>query len=335
MEQFYIHLKADSPTLFSVNGNVVGACENPNNKISILTDQRELFLCCYPLNNKADKSRSLSYAAKLTLGSNITCSSDSVTITCYPANHIEVLCHNFSVAYFSTPQKLTSLSLANGNIVTLFEDTKQTFVIENDDLLFSFTLPTILTEYEITETTLQATNCVMLRGKVSADEKAYLLVVGYVNNGYEHLIDLLADKIEESPNGEVASLEMVIDIAKHGYVEKYSFDGNRFTLKDNYTVYMDSAPQLVTHPHLVPYAFMEALNVDNLKLARAYLDQTLSQSLSDAHLRTFFDDYAEVCWNAYDNRAQSLAVICGEKVRKAKIFDFTLAGNKITNITSG
>ena len=333
MEQYFLHLKSASPTMFTLNGNVVGTTEKPNSKVSVLTDEREVFLCCYPLNAERAGRRNLSYAAKLTLGLTPKCSSEYITLTKYPHNHIEVLSTDFGIANYVAPKMLSELALSRGDAAMLFSDACQTFIVEGQqDLLFSFSLPQVLTGYEITEQTIQTTPLVKLTGKTE-DGKQYLLVVGYVNNGYEHLIDILSDKIEFSDQGELSSLELVSDIAGHGYVEKYTFDGSSFTLQDNYTVYMDSEPHLTLTPHLMPYAFMEALNVNNLKLARHYLSSELSSALSDQHLRTFFGDYCEVCWNAYSERPLSLAVIYGEHVRTAKIFDFCLHGNKISNIT--
>jgi len=333
MEQYFLHLKSLSPSLLTINGNVVGAIELPTDKISIITDERELYLCSYPLIAKKKAGRSVSYAAKLVLQEALSCSSELITLTRFPNNHIEAICSDLVIPHYTTPKGLAQLTLSTGHVATLFEDANQTFIIESSDLLFTFTLPAKLSEYEINETTIQNTRCIKLNG-ISAEDKQYVLIVGYIDSGYEHLLDVLADKIEETTEGEINSLEIVRDLAKHGYVEKYSFDGRCFNLSDNYTVYMNSAPEIAPNPHLIPYAFIEAVNVSNLNLARKYLDSELSSALSDQHLRTFFEDYCEVCWNAYEDRPLSLAVIYGEKVRVAKIYDFALDNNKITNITS-
>ncbi|MCL2539963.1 MAG: hypothetical protein FWE53_00815 [Firmicutes bacterium] len=326
--EHHLHIKSAAPMLITLNGTVAGTLENNAQKISAKVADHEVFLCCYPIGAK---SSSLSYAAKLNLGNNPSCSSDNIVVTVYPNNHIELLCRPFLIAQYAPPKELCSCSINNGT-AALVETNVQSIIINENSKQYSFALPEPLNEYALESVALDKIKCVKLSGK-TAHNRQYLLYAGLMANRWEHLLDLTADKIEAGSDNSITSLALANDIAKHGYVEKYVLSESGFSLAESYTVYMNEKPQLTANPHLMPYAFMEAINISNLPLARKYLSEDLSTALNNEHLLTFFGDYSEVCWHNYADTPTSLAVIYGDNLREAKIFNFVIDDGKITNIT--
>ena len=81
----------------------------------------------------------------------------------------------------------------------------------------------------------------------------------------------------------------------------------------------------------LPWAFMEAINVKNFKLARSYLHPSLSQALQDEHLGNFFGDFLEVlpCVNGEFN---VLSLSYQGNPRFVKNYKFDLTENRILNI---
>jgi hypothetical protein len=86
----------------------------------------------------------------------------------------------------------------------------------------------------------------------------------------------------------------------------------------------------------VPFAFLEALAVNNYTLARTYLTDELNDSLEDEHLEAYFGDFVEIAPAEYEQNAINKIVVIEEnKKRQAKVFEVLLEKNKISNFSEG
>ncbi len=122
------------------------------------------------------------------------------------------------------------------------------------------------------------------------------------------------------------------DMAKHGIIAELDFSKNPYAYNTQ-AVYINNKPNIIKNDMLVPYAFLEALQINNYKLANQYLSQELSTKLKVEHLKSFFGDFVDICQNRYcDNDCQIALIYPVKHGNMAKLFKFDIKNNKINNI---
>ena len=67
---------------------------------------------------------------------------------------------------------------------------------------------------------------------------------------------------------------------------------------ENYQVYLDNY-KATTHPSLIPYSFLEAVQNQNYKLAEGYIDKNLIQA-DETKLKQYFGDINKIYYNCYN-----------------------------------
>ena len=164
-------------------------------------------------------------------------------------------------------------------------------------------------------------------GKTQKNQDYLLIFCNFFCN-----LEIWGDIIETSEN-EIKILNYQNDIARHAIIQTYSKVTQDFVLSDEYTVCLDNEPKTVCEDKLIPWAFCEAVNISNIKLARQYLSDELNTMLSDEHIKTFFGDFDEFKWNKYSLQENTICFLYGHREKTCKKFLFEISQNKISNIS--
>jgi len=144
------------------------------------------------------------------------------------------------------------------------------------------------------------------------------------------LADFLADKIEVNKD-IISILTKKNDMAKHATVAKYKLNANKIVKIEKYLTCLKSK-SLINDEILIPYAFLEAIQVKNFILAREYLTESTSKALTDLHLENYFGKIYDIKQSHLDEQNILAVVYKNEHSYFAKYFKFTLINNKIDNI---
>ena len=121
-------------------------------------------------------------------------------------------------------------------------------------------------------------------------------------------------------NGSIEILTNLNDIAKHSIIT--TITNNNISKK---TVYQFSHPMLTNCKKIIPIAFLQALKVDNINLAKHYLTQHLSDIATKESLNSFFGDFKRI-----DLDGENYVLFYPDKTHKIFSFDFSF--NKISKI---
>lgn len=112
--------------------------------------------------------------------------------------------------------------------------------------------------------------------------------INFENNTYS-LVSLEKIDLLENKNNFIYTYKNLNDISHHGEVCKYSIQ-NQYN-KVCYIVYNENSPVIIKHKELIPFAFFEAIKIENFKLARLYLTPELSNKLTNYHFKKFFGKF--------------------------------------------
>ena len=145
----------------------------------------------------------------------------------------------------------------------------------------------------------------------------------------EILLETSNDKIEINEN-YITTLDALNDISNHGYVCVYKLEKNKINLEKNYTVYLNNIPKKPANDYAIIWAYLEALNIGNLKLARTFLSDELNNLLSDENIVGYFGDYCEMDKNWINDNQNIVWVIRNNKMAYGYIFE--IEQQKIYNI---
>jgi len=115
------------------------------------------------------------------------------------------------------------------------------------------------------------------------------------------------------------------NIARHIVEEEYIITNQGLVKKSQAINYANGRPIIVTAKEVIPYAFLQALQVGDISLASSYLDISMRRKIDDEHLKEYFGEIQSF----YAIDLQTYFV----KTRDSKdIYKFTLIDNKICEI---
>ncbi len=327
MRNIYLHFLADFPVLLKVNEFDLGTLECKEDTLSVeVCGNQEIFAKIFPIS--LNDFVSIPYAVKITVqGDSIFCESPHVEITNYYDTHFEINLKPLCVLAHKKQILIDNIKLKNMQIA-IFDNGQYNLEITTKTKIYKFTLSEKIIDYKFEEYTQNETEFLILEGKTTKKQCFLLVLSSFFCN-----LEIVCDYYERTKTS-ITTLTYQKDIAKHGVVQKYELQENHFVLKDEYTVFVDQTPHITKDSKVVPWAFAEAVNIGDIKLARSYLDNSLNAMLDDEHLVSFFGDYSEIKWNRYANSPNTLCFIYGEKNKRAKTFQFEVKDNKICNITN-
>ena len=115
------------------------------------------------------------------------------------------------------------------------------------------------------------------------------------------------------------------NIARHILEEEYLVTNDGLVKKTNSLQYQNGRAVIATSAQVIPYAFLEALSLEDLELAKSYLDLSMRRQVDDEHLKEYFGKITAF----YPISTNTYLVKTNEG---KKIYKFILADNKISEI---
>lgn len=317
MKDFNIHIKSLDACNVYINGNFVSLIDNKDTfVIDLKVYSNILIITKEPISNK--KKVMLPYSIKLNFNDTVTTDCDYVTIVPYKNSEYDVILETCEVKHNKKPEKIYDDFADNYNIVVVNDGQSYVNIYQINVLKFSTTIP------EITSVICEkVNNYIIIKGAHGA--KYYLLVID--ENGYLPVINTECDQLEQNAQ-TIKYLKKMNDIAKHACV--FAFDLQTGTPLEKYYVYLNENAVYTESEKLIPYAFLEALKVNNYNLARNYLSDELNSKTTNQHLSQFFPNIKKIYYNAYflKDNVINYTVLCDEY----KNYDFYITNNKIIEI---
>lgn len=162
--------------------------------------------------------------------------------------------------------------------------------------------------------------------------KGIVVLLEFFEDKYKTIVCDVVDILEENKTC-IKTYKSLFDFANHGVINTYDFQSK--LQPQTQLVYANSSPFLAKHKQIIPFAFFEAVKLKNYKLARFYLDSTLSKKLTDKHFDIFFGSFDNISQSLHQNAQNEIALIyTDKKCNSATIFELDFnQNNKILNIT--
>ncbi len=121
-------------------------------------------------------------------------------------------------------------------------------------------------------------------------------------------------------NNSIDFCSNLCDIAKHSIIT--TITNNEIT---NKTVYQFDHPKLTSSKKLIPIAFLQALKINNINLAKHYLTTHLKDIATLDSLKSFFGDFVNL-----DLDGNNIVLFYKDKTHK--VFSFEFSFDKISKI---
>jgi len=313
-----IYLKSQIPCVIQYldNETLIG---NPEQFATIKLDNT-MYIKFYPINEDGKHN----YLSQLVTLNPKALPQDNLVITkfdefCYEASIIPT-----KVATTPPLQQKQDITVGLEKLsVNLTSSTTSTITISNQEVLFCHYV-----DFELTN--LDVTICnEYIQIQCDYMDKKYLLIVDYQNFAIVH--EKVFDMIEFDEQVLKGFLKQE-DMAKHGLIVSFDFSTRPVKIETK-TVYVMSRPQTTNNPLLIPFAFFEAVQIKNFKLARHYLNSTLSNKLDNNHLQQFFGDFLDIRQNVYNKQDNLISLIYGNNNNYyVKNYKCEMQNNLICNI---
>lgn len=232
----------------------------------------------------------------------------------------DIILQTSQVKHHQALQKVYNETFDNFEITIFNDGQSRIFVYENAVLGFNHTTQQLHAVF--CENTPHA---LVVQG---ADDNAnnYLLIID--KQTLTPLVNTFCKQIEKNAH-EITFLKHMHDIAKHGKVQTYNTQTN--TLGDAYFVYLENEKVTTQNPVFIPYAFLEAVKVENYELAQDYLSDNLKSLGTPEHIKEFFPCVESIYYNAYNTNKN---IINYTLLTSAgfKNYDFTILNKIIEEI---
>ena len=325
----YVHIKTTFDCLLKIEN--LEKVLNKNKTYSFLTQEEILNIIVYPLLNT---SSNLPFAFKFDTSCPY-CQKNVDIITFLNNNYLITISPFYIGSSKHLGVKSKSLTFAKTNH-TLFYTLNSNFNIrlecESSFCDYSFNEKISSLEVKTIE------DNVLIYSKLQNNLGFIFCNISFKNNNYK-LITLDKINLIEIKNNAIYTYKKLNDISHHGEVNKY--DISKKYNRISYIVYDSNFPIIVKHKELIPFAYFEAIKIENYKLARSYMSKTLSEKLTNSHIKKFFGSFTEICLPLKkENYEDEISLVYEEKlsnlqIRKfAKNFKISInASNKIDNIT--
>lgn len=324
----YIHLKPTFNCLLKIDN--LEKVLNKNKTYSFLTEEDALNIIVYPLTST---SSSLPFSFKFEF-SKPYCQKNVDVISFSNNNFLLTLFPFFvgSPKYLGVKTK----SLNFGGIShTLYYTLNTTFniKIECASSFCEYSFNEKISSLEV----ITVEDNALIYAKLQNNLGFVFCNISFSNNTYK-LITLEKINLLEIKNDAIYTYKKLNDISHHGQVNKYETKNyNRIS----YLVYDSNFPILIKHKELIPFAYFEAIKLQNYKLARSYMSKILNDKLSNTHLKKFFGSFTEICLPLKkDNYEDEICLVYEENVNNLQIKKFAKnfklsinTNNKIDNIT--
>lgn len=313
----YLYISSNSPSIIIVNNTTTIDTNSPSDYVIIKTDEPILFIQCIPkIINK------LSLSCIINLNNISFNQTQNLHIYKLSQNHYKI-CFELSKCIVYKPTTLLCTTTLNNNTLSFFDSTMQYILIQNNSQTYKINI-----NYKLSDVSF---NTFGQYYALSAKTKNMDYILIFDNTGNILFEDL--QNIIEITDNSIVTLQKNEDLARHGFVSKYQLTNNVFYTTEQYNVYLDETPYYAPSKYCIGIAFLEAINANNLTLARTYLSEDLSQKLSNQQLIQFFGNYVEFEPNFIENANNSLLLYYENNI--VKKFQITInSNNKIIDIVA-
>ncbi|MBR4271041.1 MAG: hypothetical protein IKQ31_05170 [Clostridia bacterium] len=308
-------ISCDIDVVVQINNEKIGTISQFHPKIYIETDETEIYLTSFPLQTSSTHII-LPYSIKLLFyQGKLHCSDESSFIVQFSTNTFGI--------------KLFPHQISKPNTTDIYiEHANFSFSMHNGIACFSSKSQSIFYPimHHITDVKIEMiSNKIFLHANTNSLKFALIL-----DENLRILFDGTADKIEFDGT-KVITLINLNTIAQHGKVCIYTLNNMSFVKTDSYTVYLQSSPIPPACKEALPIAFLEAITLKDISLARQYLHPNLNAILKTNALTEFFGDF--VSFTNLDNDPYFVTLIYEGNPKHVKNYYFTVLNNLITNIT--
>ncbi len=311
-----IYLKSATPALVEYDKQQI-LLEHPYTYHKLVID-KDIYIKYYPIQTS---THYLSIPKIVKLSCNCLPNKDCI-ITEFDTDCYEAIIVESKISKLTTLEQKSININSNNYIVKLYSGCPSHITIIGDECTFCHEV-----DFELSNLCLDSQNGYLIIQATSQD-KSYLLIL---DNSFSVQEEKLFDMLELKDQLLKGYLEQT-DMAKHGVIIQYDFATTPYTT-NHQTVYVNNQPDLVSSPLLIPYAFLEAVQIKNYKLAHHYLSRELSHKLKNQHLDNFFGEFVEIKQNIYTKTNYPIALTYGkDNYYQTKLFCFKIENNKIKNI---
>ena len=313
----YLYISSNSPSIIIVNNTTTIDTNAQNDYITIKTDEPTLFIQCIPKT-----------ANKLTLSCIVNIENisfgqtDNLHIYKLAQNHYK-MCFELPECIVYKPTTLLCTTTLNKSTLSFFDSSMQYVLIQSTSQTYKINI-----NYQLKNVSFNTFGQYYALS-AKTQNMDYVLIFDNVGNIFFEDIQ----NVIEITNDSIITLQKNEDIARHGFVSKYQLSNNTFRTIEQYNVYLDETPYHAPSKYCTAIAFLEALNINNIALARTYLSEDLSQKLSNQQLIQFFGNYVEFEPNFIDNANNSLLLYYENNIVKKFQISINL-DNKIIDIVA-
>lgn len=267
------------PCNISINGE---KCENTK-YIDVMSDE-DFYITFLPF----DKNKYLAYSTSLSHAT----TSDEIDVV--PFNTHTEICYN--PTQLPLNQSFTQiLGKKYGSFYFTINNSDKSF-LNIDELKYSHksTIPKLLyANFNIVGTVIS------IMGETET-KLTYILL--FNTKTKKVVLETLANSVEITKN-TIRAIKFYPTIT--GYGKVFEFDNTTQKL-NNYNVYKESKPHIVTTNELIPYAFLECLKYGDYNLAKHYLTDNL---VSTEHLKKYFGMVREIYYNGFSENEINYTIL--------------------------
>lgn len=296
----YIHIKCNEKAKISING-IKTYIVSPSNTLDIIV-KKNCYVSCMPTNDEF-----LPYSFSLQDIKN----NDNILKIPFHNNHTDI--------YFIPTLKIEKMEDTilidkryGEHYIKVFSNSLTYINISNEKYSYTKKIQRLTS----CNTTIE--NHLILYGKLK-NNNLYYLIFDLENN--KPIID---DEFEivEKDKEKIKLMKNTQNIAKHGIVYEYDI---KTGFVDNYSIYIDETPRTTNIIKAIPYAFIEAIKLNDFNLAKSYLQDAF---VSNDHLKSYFGEVKEIFPNPY-TRENNYTLLTTEGY---KSYTFEIENSKIKDI---
>lgn len=118
-------------------------------------------------------------------------------------------------------------------------------------------------------------------------------------------------------------------LSKHGKHYKILCNSGEFKVEEE-LIYLKGHPQKIKNEALLPYAFFEAVKVNDFELAKSFLSERLKSNITNEVLNEYFGEFDKI--KPYNFHLNKGSYICLEKEGKASVFRIKIENGEIEEI---
>lgn len=319
MKDFSIHIKSQEACNLYANGNFIGFIDNLETfSIDLKVYCTKLIITKEPVSLKKDIS--LPYSIKVEFLDKVSCTSELATIVPYKNQEYDIILSTSEVNSHKELDRVYDNYVEQYNLVVVNDGSSFIHIYENGSIKLSCNTT------EIHNISAHKHNDLIVLKGITRNQKYYIMIIN--TQDFSVMYQEEVEKYEETDN-EIKTLQSINDIAKHGKV----YSVNYTAPYDNYSyyVYLKDGVEPVSSHKLIPYAFLEAIKVENYDLAKSYMSESLSKDTTEQHLQQYFNNLQQIHYNTYnsnDNLVNYTLLCDGKNVS----CDFTIFNGKIDDI---